>query len=128
MTFLLFINQDAMYEEVNVCPDIQVMPVKELQLLACNGAECPVQAYYDRQAKAVYLSRELDLDYSYDRSILLHELVHYVQDINDKWEEDINECRSAIRREWNAFIMQEKYLLEKNIRIPVSRQLSFYRC
>lgn len=128
MFFLMFINQQGAYEPVETCPVIAFKSLYQLQHIGCDGAECPIQAFYDREAKAIYLLDDLEMDDSFHKSILLHELVHYVQDINAKWEEGSTECQSGLRRELNAFQVQEKYLLSQNIRIPVSRHMAFYRC
>ena len=128
MSFLMFLNQQDMYESVDTCPEIKIKPVSELQIIACDGAACPIKAFYDLEEKTIFLSSQLDLDYSLDKSILLHELVHYVQDVNGKWEEEEDECRSGMRRELNAFIVQEKYLLQQNVHMPVSQQMAYYRC
>ena len=128
MTFLMFLNQHGFYEPVKECPHVAMMTIHQLQQIACDGDACPVEAFYDREEKVIYLSEELDLEFSLHRSILLHELVHYVQDVNGKWEEAETECHSGMRRELNAFRVQEKYLLQHNIFIPVSQQMAFYRC
>lgn len=128
LSFLMFLNQQNLYEPVKTCPQVNMVSINELQTIACDGAECPVKAFYDLEDKTIFLSSQLDLDFSLDRSILLHELVHYVQDINGKWEEGEDECRAGMQRELYAFRVQEKYLLSQNVRIPVSQQMAYYRC
>jgi hypothetical protein len=126
--FLAFIAQHGHYPAVADCPGIEVVSVPELMSTACEGRPCPAQAFYDRQDNVILLSEEVELDFALGRSILLHELVHYVQDRSGRWEEDPDLCRAGMLRELHAFRLQERYLLEQNIRIPVSQNMIYYRC
>ena len=128
LVFLNLLNQQNIYDSVATCPTISIVPLVTLQNIACDGATCPVEAFYDREDKTIFLSELLELEYALHRSILLHELVHYAQDISGKLEQGENECLSGMRRELYAFRIQEKYLLQQNIHIPVSQQMAFYRC
>jgi len=129
MTFLLFLNQQAVYEVLDTCPTVRVIDVTNLQEMACGGSDCPAKAFYNLDDKTIYLSNELDLENAVHKSILLHELVHYAQDVTGKWiHHDVSECRSFLMRELAAFKVQERYLLDNNIQHPVGRQLLMYRC
>lgn len=128
LSFLLFLNETGQYERVETCPDIELLSLTGLQQLACDGASCPAKAYYDRKNETIYLSDQLDLKNPINRSILLHELVHYVQDVTDSWDTEENHCRSGMKRELYAFRIQEMFLLENNIHFPVSHNMAFYRC
>ena len=128
MSFLMIVNQAAMFDNVAICPGVRSIPLEDLQKIACDGAACPIQAFYHKEDKIIYLSKELDYEDQLHRSILLHELVHYVQDVTGQWLPEQTDCRSGMRRELEAFRLQERYLLNNNIHIPVSQQMAYYRC
>ena len=92
---------------------VRSISLQELQEIACDGAACPIQAFYHKEEKIIYLSKQLDYEDELHRSILLHELVHYVQDVTGKWLPEQSDCRSGMRRELEAFRLQERYLLNK---------------
>ena len=129
MSFLMFLNQQGVYDFVVTCPAIRVIDVKSLQEIVCDGSECPAEAFYDIEDRIIYLSNELDLDTPVHKSIILHELVHFAQDVTGKWiHHDESECRSFLMREVAAFRLQERYLLDNNIHHPVGQNLMIYRC
>ena len=94
MTFLVFLNQQAVYDNLNTCPPVHTIEVGSLQEMACAGSDCPAEAFYNLDDKTIYLSNELDLENPVHKSILLHELVHFAQDVTGKWiHHDMSECR-----------------------------------
>ncbi len=126
--FLTFINQHGDFGAVESCPNIAVVTSAQLQQIACNGEDCPAKAFYERRQKRIYLSERLDLEFIINRSIFLHELVHYVQDVSERWNLDTDDCRAGMQRELDAFRLQELYLLANDLHYPVSRNMIFYRC
>ena len=113
-----------------ICPELENVTVSELQTHACGARPCPALAYYDRESQIIYLLDDLDFDKAAARGILLHEMVHYVQDVTDNWEQpnDTDECRASLQRELQAFYLQERYLAHLNVFMPVSRNMMFYSC
>lgn len=129
MSFLMFLNQQGTFDQLLTCPAIQITSVKHLQNMVCEGADCPAEAFYNLKEKTIYLSNELDLTHPVDKSVLLHELVHFAQDVTDTWlYHKESECLSFLKREMEAFRMQERYLLDNNILRRVGQQMAFYRC
>jgi hypothetical protein len=128
LLLLAFIAQHGHYPAMEECPSVRTVSVPELMSTACEGRPCPAQGFYDRETDAILLSDEVELAFALGRSILLHELVHYVQDRSGRWQEDDNACRAGMMRELHAFHLQERYLLDQNIRIPVSQNMIYYRC
>ena len=128
LTLLAFIAQHGHYQAVLDCPAIETMSVTRLQQVACGGSPCPARAFYDRGRQVVLLAEDLDLALALPQSILLHEMVHYVQHHTGRWQEHTDSCRAGMMRELTAFRIQERFLLERNIHIPVSRNMMFYRC
>jgi hypothetical protein len=75
---------------------------------ACAGrADCAVAAWY--QDGTVYLDETLsDLEDPIVRSVVVHELVHYLQALNGAFQGD--DCESDLRREQQAYSVQRIYL------------------
>jgi hypothetical protein len=75
---------------------------------ACRGAEdCRVAAWYD--AGTIYLREDLsDLEDPVVRSVVVHELVHYLQDLSGRFP--VDDCESDLKREQEAYSIQRTYL------------------
>jgi hypothetical protein len=75
---------------------------------ACEGEEnCRVAAWYNDGT--IYLDRSLDdPEDPVARSVVVHELVHYLQDRSGKFP--VKDCESDLRREQEAYSIQRTYL------------------
>jgi hypothetical protein len=90
-------------------PTVTLVPHVHLEELAC-GQPCPVLGLYTF-GEVVYLDDQLDPDADvYARSILLHELVHYLQQVSGHYE-GMSVCQAAILRERQAYQVQNEYLV-----------------
>jgi len=67
-----------------------------------------LQAVYDLKARRIYLVRPWSVYDARDLSVLLHELVHYLQFQSHSWP-----CPQAA--EWEAYHLQAAWLAEKGI-------------
>ena len=66
------------------------------------------------------LSDELNIEHDlYDRSILLHELVHHVQHVNAKFGELHTSCERRAVAEQEAYALQNRYLTTSGYSQPV---------
>ena len=130
LSLLSFINQQQAYPAVDSCPALRQVSRTILQRRACDGRPCPALAYYDRAGKTIYLLTSLDFGETLARGVLVHEMVHYVQDRTNSWEPagEEDECRASLKRELDAFVIQERYLAHKQVYLPVSRNMMFYSC
>ncbi len=96
-------------------PPVQKMTQAALATMVCGGP-CPVLGAYMPGA-GIFLSDGLDLDASpEDRSVLLHELVHYLQDLNRRYADE-ERCDRYRDRELQAYAVQDKYLDRYNLAI-----------
>jgi len=68
-----------------------------------------LHAFYDPKANTIYLNENFDIHNAFDKGILLHELLHYVQDMNEVVGKKF-ECWRATELE--VYELQSKYLLE----------------
>lgn len=71
---------------------------------ACGGKECNVYGWYNNDG-VIFLDEKLNqraLD-----QILIHEIVHYLQDRSKDW--DNSSCKHRNLREMEAYLVQIKY-------------------
>lgn len=76
---------------------------------ACNGNEkCDVVAWYNDEG-SIFLDNRLEGNTdAFTRSVVVHELVHYLQDISGKYSE--MDCDLYAKREREAYSVQKQYL------------------
>jgi len=79
----------------------------------CDGP-CGIKGAYIH-GEGVLLAAGLDIDANpMDRSVLLHELVHYLQDVNGRFAKD-GPCDRWKEREIEAYTLQDSYLSRYNM-------------
>ena len=76
---------------------------------ACGGRQdCRIAAWYNNDG-TIYMDERLqDWDDPLVRSVIVHELVHYLQDLSGKFRND--DCADSLRREREAYAVQRMYL------------------
>src|SRR2546427_1614061 len=88
----------------------------------CDGQpKCPVLAMY-LHGNTIFLDDRLDVHGNdYHTSILLHELIHYVQQQSGRFRE--GDCDSWVKEEQEAFRIQAAWLRERTIFFPQHHQI-----
>jgi hypothetical protein len=108
-------------------PRIHVVPQPQLAQMFC-GKPCKVRAIYLRD-DGVYLDDSLDVvNSTFDRSILLHELVHHVQAVSGGYGGNAPDCERWNKAEIEAYSLQNKYLTLMNTGTRVSMMGAIGRC
>ncbi|MEO8628710.1 MAG: DUF6647 family protein [Betaproteobacteria bacterium] len=80
----------------------------QLESYVC-GANCAIKAWY-KPGEGIFLDDTLKPETNiFDRSILLHELVHYFQDSSGYYR-DAAPCDRWLARELDAYEVQNRYL------------------
>lgn len=91
-----------------VLPEVHRVPHAQIEAMACQE-KCRVSAIYIPHL-GVYIDDNLDIEHNeFDRSILLHELVHHAQAAMGKYE-DLSLCQSWKASEIEAYRIQDLYL------------------
>ncbi|MCG8325758.1 MAG: hypothetical protein MI673_09585, partial [Thiotrichales bacterium] len=73
-----------------------------------NTKKCPVAAWYDNNG-TIYLDKRLEGHEDPEtRSLIVHEMTHYLQDLSGKYPEQ--SCDDHVYREREAYAIQRKYL------------------
>ena len=99
----------AGYPAPKVLPEIHVIPHQEIEQRFCAGP-CRVMAFYD-PGQGVFIDDTLDIQSDmFARSILLHELVHHLQNVSGKFDAIANKCTQRSLKESDAYEIQNRYL------------------
>lgn len=77
---------------------------------ACNGVakKCNAVAWYDNNGTIHIDDRLKGNEDSYTRSVIVHEIVHYLQDISGQFDKE--SCEDYVFKEREAYAIQRKYL------------------
>lgn len=98
------------YPAPAVLPDVQTLPLVEIQRRLCDGRQCRIKAYYHPES-GVVLDETLNVQNDpFDRSIFLHELVHHLQKTTGKYEAVNSLCSRRMSEELEAYEIQNRYL------------------
>lgn len=90
-------------------PTVHRVPHETIEALAC-GRECAALGAY-RSGEGIYLDEALSPETNiFARSVLLHELVHYVQDVANELG-GAGDCDRWYRREQEAYAIQKRFLM-----------------
>jgi hypothetical protein len=99
----------AGYPMPDTLPEVHLVSQSWIQTEVCVRA-CRVPAFYD-PARGVFIDEKLDLQGDpFNRSILLHELVHHMQARSGRFETVPSECERRYAEELEAYEIQNRYL------------------
>ena len=111
---LLFAQGVTGYAPVEHPPKVAFVPQAELQRQACDNP-CEIFGWHPHGSHVVYLDDRMDpVRNLKDRSVLLHELVHYLQQENEAFDAE-TACLSWAYREQEAYRVQGAWLSRNNI-------------
>ena len=110
VALLLWITSHTDYKYPSKIPEIQMMNRSELSMLACKR-DCEIQAYTPNEPKyKIFLVSTLNpLDNICHRGILLHELIHILQEEQKAFLENSEENKKHLR-EMDALINHNIFL------------------
>ena len=92
-------------------PRVKIRSHAFFEKIACHGSKrgCHRIAWYNG-GDTIFLRDDIDLSRLEGTGLLLHEVVHYVQERSDKFAGE-NQC-NRFRREREAYDLQKLYLIE----------------
>ncbi len=128
LSLLLWINQNTHfdYDVNNGLPVVEQANQMTLAALIINDDDVlmrdkhtasfqnfvnQLEAVYDHKRKAILISSKIDANSAYARSVMVHELVHFIQ-----YQQRVNEnvdCLNALERD--AYETQARYMDAYNI-------------
>ena len=108
LALFLFISTETDYNTNNLeVPEIRFLPQVELDAQYTKESSPPgneLFAFYDLKSDIIYLRDSWNIHSPWSKSVLLHELIHYVQDKNNI----AFECTAEMEQQ--AWPLQKKYL------------------
>ncbi len=108
-------------------PIVKMVPHSFLVENACRGNECRVQGWFP-SGDTIYLDDKLDpVKGLYDSSVMLHEMVHYLQQESKK-SGIHSSCDSNVAAEREAYGAQREYLLRYGVYMPVGSSMHNVSC
>jgi len=124
---LLYINAVMAVPDSNLAqPQVKFLSQSQMEAKACESRSCKVEGWFAHADQTIYLHDQLDVRRDlHARSILLHELVHYVQHKQNGIKK-ANECLSWKARETQAYRIQYKWLYENHVPPKTPINLAFY--
>lgn len=105
----------------------EVVPVEHQWLIeqACAGKPCNVSGWLP-PGERIYLDKRLDpVESTMDSSVLVHELVHYLQRESHRFGDD---CTAAVDMEKEAYAVQRSYLAAYGRHAPMFIALHGLAC
>ncbi len=103
-------------------PEVAFVPQSELQERACTRP-CDIKGWFP-PGQIVYLDERLDPRTNiWEQSILLHELVHYLQQEEGAFTEDVT-CEVWLKREAEAYEVQYHWLVAQQVSPRLLRRIS----
>lgn len=98
------------YRKPAALPMVSRMPRPVLESLACpEGTRCGVSAMYE-PTRGILIAEDLRPETNlFHRSILLHEIVHYLQEVGHELSA-MAACERWYQRELEAYALQKQYL------------------
>ncbi len=111
------------YETVDALPTIVFVEHDQLVQQACFGRECQVLGWYN-DSDIIYIdNRFVDSDTLFSRSLIVHELVHYLQHKSGEYSRS---CLDVSAREAEAYWVQQEYHIANGTFGQIRRH--YYHC
>lgn len=108
-------------------PDVTMVPHATLVEKACAGRECKVLGWFP-PGRVIYLDDRLKPgDDLYASSVLLHEMVHYLQQESRKYGTPYS-CDSLITMEREAYAVQREYFVRYGVYRPIGSSMHSVGC
>jgi hypothetical protein len=107
-------------------PEVVMASHATLEQMACEGRRCRVMGWYPSGGK-IYIDDSLDLGDLYASSIVVHEMVHYLQQTSGGHSSTYT-CAEAIAMEREAYAVQQAYLIHYGVYRPIGSSMHFTHC
>ena len=104
------------YEAPAALPALEIVDHDFLELHACLGQPCDVIGWYNDQ-NVIYIDKAVSgLNSMLERSIVVHELVHFLQHKSGKYSTD---CADTVAREREAYEIQRRFFYAYGALSPI---------
>jgi hypothetical protein len=101
------------YEQPLKLPAVEAVSHQQLLQTLCDDQFCTAVAYYDTETRTIYFDERMELEQDQSaRGFIVHEMVHFLQDINGELVPDEMSCEQRIEKEQQAYRVQQFFLRE----------------
>jgi hypothetical protein len=115
------------YHAPSQLPEVQMVPHSYLVKQACAGRECKVLGWFPA-GERIYLDGRLNpKDDLFATSVLLHEMVHYLQSKSERYSGP-HSCEKAMAMEREAYAVQREFLVSYGVYQPVGASMHAVGC
>lgn len=109
-------------------PEVIMVPHAHLVKAACGGRECKVMGWFP-PGERIYLDERLQpKENLLASSVLVHEMVHYLQHVRRGRDAEPYTCTEAVAMEREAYQVQREYLLRYGVYQPVGVSMHHVGC
>lgn len=91
-------------------PQVQFEPHRFFVEKVCGNKECRAVGWYNDQGIVYIDEKYLEDDSVFVYSLIVHEMVHYLQDMSGNF--DSTSCTDSVVREREAYYVQNEYILQ----------------
>ena len=98
---MIWVGANTDYKIDFPVPQVERMNVIMSQIIFPN-----YEGFYDYKKNIIYIRKGLDIDKAWTQGVLLHEVIHYLQDMNNA------QFKCTAEMEKDAWPLQKKYLKE----------------
>ncbi len=113
------------YPAPEVSPTVQYEAHSFFVEHACGGKECKVVGWYN-DADVIYVDeRHRDDESTFAASLVVHELVHFLQHYSGKF--DSISCKDSLVREREAYRVQNSYIVDAQASFALVRP-GYFSC
>ncbi len=101
------------YEQPVDLPVVEAVSHQQLVKTLCEDQFCTAVAYYDTDTQIIYYDERMQLEQDQSaRGFIIHEMVHYLQDLNGELVPAEMSCEQRIEKEQEAYRVQQYFLRE----------------
>ena len=111
------------YSVPEVPPTVQYEPHSYFVEHACGGRDCRVVGWYNDENVIYIDQKHRDDDSTFAASLVVHELVHYLQHQSGQF--DSRSCEDSLAREREAYGVQNRYMIEAHASFAFVRRGPF---
>lgn len=107
-------------------PEVVYQPETVLAAALCppDSEHCTPRGYYSNGAGTIALDETLRNSKNLrTRALLIHEMVHYLQDLSGRWSEMT--CDASVEREREAYQLQARYFIAQGVNRRLLRMPEF---
>ncbi len=112
------------YPAPNQMPEVVMLSHAEMVHAACNDQECQVLGWFPPGQRIYLDDRLLPLDRTYSSAVVVHEMVHYLQQGSGRFvHAREGDCEEIMAMEYQAYQVQRDFFTQYGVYQPIGTSL-----